>query len=160
MGKPEGKCLAVIRLRGRVGVKDEVEDALRMLHLTRENHATLIDDRETYLGSLKKVKDYVTWGEVSRNTVLFLLKKRGRVHGGKRLTDEYVREKLGLSGIEELSEAIYSSKIEFNKIPGIKPVFRLRPPKGGFKRSKKRHYPDGELGFRGEAINSLLVKMA
>lgn len=34
----------------------------------------------------------------------------------------------------------------------------LKPPKGGFK-SKKLHYPKGDLGYRGEKINDLIKRM-
>ena len=60
------KCLAVVRIRGTVNVRKEVEDTLRMLNLQSNCHATLIDDRPSYLGMLRKVQNYVTWGEDSK----------------------------------------------------------------------------------------------
>jgi len=45
-------------------------------------------------------------------------------------------------------------------IPGLKPYFRLHPPKGGFKGSVKKPYnAGGELGYRGSAINDLIMRM-
>lgn len=37
--------------------------------------------------------------------------------------------------------------------------YHLHPPRGGFKKTIKRPKPDGELGYRGEKINDLILKM-
>jgi len=44
---------------------------------------------------------------------------------------------------------------------GIKPFFRLNPPKGGFERkgTKKGYSIGGALGYRGKDINKLIQKM-
>jgi len=154
-----GKRLAVIRIRGTVGVRKDIEYTLRLLRLVRKFHAVVIDDRPDYLGMLQKVKDYVTWGEIDAETLAELLRKRGRLVGNRRLTDEDVK-KLGYSSIEEFAEAVIEFKAELSDIPGLKPVFRLHPPKGGFKGTIKRMYGDGgETGYRGKDINELLRRM-
>ncbi len=59
----------------------------------------------------------------------------------------------------ELSEAVLKA---LEKLPakGDKVKrYRLHPPRGGFKRTIKRPLPDGELGYRGEAINELIERM-
>ncbi|MCD6469758.1 50S ribosomal protein L30 [Candidatus Bathyarchaeota archaeon] len=153
------KCLAVVRVRGTVNVRREIEDTLKMLHLTRNCHATLIDDRPSYLGMLQKVQNHVTWGEVSKEIIALLLKKRGSLVGGGKITDEYAK-KIGFESVDDLAEAIYNLKVEFNKLPGIKPVFRLHPPRKGYKGSIKKSYKSGGVtGYRGEAINDLLERM-
>jgi large subunit ribosomal protein L30 len=38
-------------------------------------------------------------------------------------------------------------------------VYRLQPPRGGFRGGIKRHYPKGALGNRGEKINDLVKTM-
>jgi len=154
------RLLAVIRIRGRVGVSREVKDTLKMLRLHRKNHAVIIDDRPSYLGMQKKVVDYVIWGEITPETVALMLRRRGELVGGKKLTEEYVKEKLGLNSIEELAQAIFEGKINLKDIPGLKPVFRLHPPSRGFRGSIKKHYKaGGELGYRGLAINELIKRM-
>ena len=153
------KCLAVVRVRGTVNVRREIEDTLKMLHLTRNCHATLIDDRPSYLGMLQKVQNHVTWGEVSKEIIALLLKKRGSLVGGGKITDEYAK-KIGFKSVDDLAEAIYNLQVEFNKLPGIKPVFRLHPPRKGYKGSTKESYKSGGVtGYRGEAINDLLERM-
>jgi len=154
------RLLAVIRLRGRVRIPREVKDTLEMLRLHRKNHAVIIDDRPSYMGMLKKVIDYVTWGEITPETLAYLLRRRGELEGGKKITDEYIQKTVGINSIEELAQAIFDGKISLKDIPKLKPVFRLHPPSGGFKRSIKKHYgAGGELGYRGLEINELIRKM-
>jgi LSU ribosomal protein L30P len=43
---------------------------------------------------LEKVKDWVTWGEVDKDTLIELLRERGRIPGSRKLADEYIDEKL------------------------------------------------------------------
>jgi large subunit ribosomal protein L30 len=153
------KCLAAVRIRGLSDISQEVKDTLSMLRLTRNCHATLVDDRPAYNGMLRKSKDYLTWGEVSQENIALLLKKRGRLVGDKKLTDEYAKE-LGYKSLDDLAEAIFKAEVECSGLPKVKPVFRLHPPKKGFKGKIKRSYAaGGELGYRGDAINDLLKRM-
>jgi len=153
------KCLVAVRIRGMSDISQEIKDTLSMLRLTRNCHATLLDDRPAYKGMLRKSKDYLTWGEVSHENIVHLLKKRGRLVGDKKLTDEYVKE-LGYKSLDDLAEAIFKVEVECISLPKVKPVFRLRPPKKGFKGKVKRSYAaGGELGYRGDAINDLLKRM-
>ena len=153
------KCLVAIRIRGISDVSNEITDTLRMLRLTRNCHATLVDDRPAYKGMLRKSKDYLTWGEVSQENILLLLKERGRLVGNNKLTGEYAKQ-LGYKSLDELAEAIFSVEVECSRLPKVKPVFRLRPPKKGFKGKVKRSYAaGGALGYRGDAINDLLKRM-
>jgi large subunit ribosomal protein L30 len=158
MQKPM-KCMVAVRIRGLSDFSQEVKDTLTMLRLTRNCHATILDNRPAYDGMLRKSKDCITWGEVSKETIALLLKKRGRLVGDKQLTDEYAKE-LGYETLDVLAEAIYNVEVEFNSLPDLKPLFRLRPPTKGFKGKVKRSFVSGgELGYRGEAINDLLQRM-
>jgi len=151
--------MAVIRLRGRVGIGVEREYTFKLMHLARKNHAILIEGTPSNVGSIQKIKDYATWGEVSIDAVSSLLAKRGLLEGGVKLTEEYVQEPLGYSSMDELSQSIYDLQVRMTDLPRVKPVFRLHPPRKGFRGSIKKPYPKGELGYRGEAINTLIAKM-
>jgi len=130
-----------------------------MLHLTRSNHAVLIDDRPSFLGMIRTVRDYVTYGELSRESVASLIKEKGRLAGNKKLTDEYAK-KVGHKSLEELATAVSECRVEYWKLRDIQPVFRLHPPTKGFKGKIKKGYgAGGELGYRGESINQLLSRM-
>ncbi len=155
----ERKCFVVVRVRGTVSAQRESRETLDMLRLTRTNHAVLVDNRPSYMGMLYRVQNYVTWGEVSKETVALMLQKRGRLAGGKKLTDEAV-EKLGYKSIDVLAEAIASCKAEYQKLPNVQPVFKLHPPSKGFKgKTKKSYSAGGEAGYRGEKINELVKRM-
>ncbi|HIP56880.1 MAG TPA: 50S ribosomal protein L30 [Ignisphaera aggregans] len=153
---------AIIRIRGIPDTPYDIEYTLRLLRLVRKFHCVLYPDTPSIRGMLFKVKDWVTWGEIDRETLIELLRNRGRVVGNKPLTDEYVKRKLKLSSIEELADMLLEGKLLFHKLEsyGIKPVFRLHPPRGGFKGSTKKPYgAGGELGYRGPAINELIRRM-
>jgi large subunit ribosomal protein L30 len=158
MDKPR-KCLVAVRIRGMSDISQEIKDTMTMLRLTRNCHATLLDNRPAYNGMLRKSKDYLTWGEVSQENVALLLKKRGKLVGDKELTDEYAEE-LDYKSLDDLAEAIFKVEVEFSSLPDVKPVFRLRPPKKGFKGKVKRSFAaGGEAGYRGDEINELLKRM-
>jgi len=151
--------LALIRLRSGIRARGEVRDTLAMLRLHRINHLVIVDDTPSYRGMIQKVKDYITWGEIDKETLVKLLRKRGRLVGNKPITDEYVHEKLGMS-IEEFAEKVINGEMKLKDLPNIKPVFRLHPPRGGLKGSKKRSFKEGgALGYRGEKINELIERM-
>ncbi len=159
MNSEKGSCLAIIRIRGSVGIDKELEYVFKLAHLTRKNHAVLVECTPSNLGSARKVKDYATWGEVTADTISLLLEKRGMLEGGKKLTEDYVKEVLGYPSIKELSKEIHDLKVGMKELPKVKPIFRLHPPTKGFHGSTKKPYPEGELGYRGEAINQLIAKM-
>ncbi|MEM2119232.1 MAG: 50S ribosomal protein L30 [Candidatus Bathyarchaeia archaeon] len=154
------KPLVAVRIRGVVSARAEVRETLKMLHLTRNNHAVLIDDRPSFLGMLKAAQNYITWGEVSEETLKILLNKRARLAGNKKLSEEYLK-KIGYESVDKLAEAVYKGAVEYWKLPNIQPVFKLHPPSKGFKKSIKKGYKYyGELGYRGEKINELIKRMA
>ena len=155
------KRLAVIRIRGRVGLRKPVVETLKFLRLHRKNHLVIIDDRASYRGMLQRAKDYITWGEVGAETIALLLKKRGNLPGGIRLTDALVKKYTQYKTIDQFAEAIANLNAELTDVQSIKPVFRLHPPRGGFKGKIKRPVKDhGELGYRGTKIEDLIKRMA
>ena len=153
------KCFAVVRVRGVSDIRKEIKETMEMLRLQKNCHATLMDDQPAYLGMLQKAQNYLTWGEISKETLSLLLAKRGRLIGNTKLTDEYA-QKVGKKSLDELAEAIVKGEIDFHSLPSIKPVFRLHPPSKGFKGKVKRSFASGGVaGYRGEAINELLKQM-
>ncbi|NOZ30572.1 MAG: 50S ribosomal protein L30 [Crenarchaeota archaeon] len=154
----------VIRLRGQVDVNPDIEKTLYLLRLRQRYAAALYHSSLPGIeGMLRKVQDWATWGEIDRDTLIQLLRVRGRIIGDKPLTDEWVSENLGLyGGIPELADKLLAGELHYHKLEekGIKPFFRLHPPRGGFKKTIKRHYTNaGELGYRGSDINKLVLKM-
>ena len=155
----ERKCIVAVRIRGVISAPREVRETLQMLNLKRNNYAVLIDNRPSFLGMLKTAQNFITWGEASEEDVKLLIKERGRLAGGKKLTDGYA-QKIGYKSLEELALAVFNCQTEYWKLPNIQPVFKLHPPSKGFKgKIKKSYRMGGELGYRGEKINELIKRM-
>lgn len=157
---------AIIRIRGRVDVPPDVEHTLKLLRLYKKNHMVIYPSNLPGLKEmLMVVKDWVTWGEIDYDTLLMVLRKRGRFVGNKPLSDELVDKYLAdqgvVGGVEGLAKAVWEGKIMLHKIDDIvKPVFRLSPPRKGFKKSIKKPVGEyGELGYRGREINDLIKRM-
>ena len=150
--------IAAIRVRGTTGIKKDIADTLMMLRLNQINHAVLIDENPSYNGMLQKGKDYITWGEIDAETLAKVIAKRGRLAGDVKITDEYLKENTDYSSVEELAKAVVESEATLEDA-GIKPVFRLHPPRKGYKSTKKTYNEGGSLGYRGEKLGELIVKM-
>ncbi|MEM1930790.1 MAG: 50S ribosomal protein L30 [Sulfolobales archaeon] len=152
---------AIVRIRGTADVPPDVEYTLRLLRLVRPFHAVIYPKSDSLEGMLKVVKDWVTWGEINKEVLKLLISKRGRVVGGKQISEEDIRRVFKVSSLDELVNELYEGRILWHKYEDfVKPVFRLHPPRGGFKGSIKKPYGSGgELGYRGAEINSLLIRL-
>ena len=150
--------MIALRVRGRTGIKKDIADTLGMLRLTRINHAVLLSDDPSHQGMLQKAKDYITWGEIDQETLTQLIEKRGRLPGRERFTPEALAELGDYKSAEELSEALINEKTTL-KESGLKPVFRLHPPRKGYNHIRKSFKEGGTLGYRGEEIITLVRKM-
>ena len=139
--------LAVIRIRGTVGLRKELKDAFRMLNLEKRNRCVVVPEKPEFTGMVMKVKDFVTWGTVSDDVLAELVRKRARTERNEKLEEGKVKEAVGKIKEFKTREA------------GLKPYFRLSPPSSGFKGSVKQHYPKGAVGNRGDKINELLKRM-
>jgi large subunit ribosomal protein L30 len=155
------KRIAVLRVRGKVHVRKGIGDTMNLLNLTRVNHCVVIDNREEYIGMIRKVNDYVTWGEISTEVFEKLLENRGRLEGNNSLTVEHLKKNTKYKSIKKFADDFTKFKAELKEIPGLKPVFRLTPPGKGYERGGIKHpySTGGALGYRGGKINELLEKM-
>ena len=154
------KKIAVIRIRGSFGVRNEIKDTMNMLRLYNQNHCIIIDSSPNYIGMLKKIKDYVTWGEIDEKTFNELISRRGKIIANKSLTESYLKEKVKLS-FEEFTKEFFNFKKNLKDIPGFKLYFKLKPPVKGFERKgiKVPYSMGGVLGYRKENINGLILRM-
>ena len=149
---------AAIRIRGNVDISSQIKDTLKIMRLTKTNHLVLIKENKESKGMAEKVRSYLTYGEIDKETLKKLLIKRGRLTGDKRVTEAFLKEK-GAKSIDAVVDALEQGKSP--KEFGIKPVFRLSPPRKGFERAgiKKTFKEGGVLGYRGKEINKLILKM-
>ena len=144
--KNEGQKIAIVRVRGLTGIKHPIDDTLNKLRLYRKNYCVVVPKNSVYMGMVKKVKDYVTWGEVSEETYKTLLDERK----------------------EEYKDRVSDSKgkinyAKFSDIDGkrIKKFFRLNSPRKGYGRKgiKTSFTNGGALDYRGDKINDLIMRM-
>ncbi|MCC5994056.1 MAG: 50S ribosomal protein L30 [Candidatus Aenigmarchaeota archaeon] len=151
---------AVIRLRGTVGVPRRIEDTLKLLRLKRRYWCNILPETDSVKGMLEKVKDFVTYGEIDKDTLVHLLRKRLRMkgNGNKKVSEEDLKKITGFNSFEEFADALISGKVKLKQFEALFPFFRLRPPSKGLK-SIKEHWPKGDLGYRGKEINELLKRM-
>ncbi|MEM3399683.1 MAG: 50S ribosomal protein L30 [Candidatus Micrarchaeia archaeon] len=136
------KLMAVIRVRGSSGIPPKVRSTLAMLNLCAVNNCALVDDRPSYKGMLKLCKDYITWGEINGQTLMKLMVKKGGIDEKKA---------------EELAKKLLNLEIKTEEC-SLPAVFRLHPPRRGYKHVKKA-FPHGALGYRGEKVNELIMRM-
>ena len=110
---------------------------------------------------LKKSKDYITWGEVDAETIETLLKERGRMVGDKPVDDAAIKESSKYKTVAAFSKAMAAGEATMKDVEGLKPIFRLHPPRGskGWGGIKRSYTVGGALGFRGEAISELAGRM-
>jgi large subunit ribosomal protein L30 len=79
------KRLAVIRIRGTTGVKKPIADTLSMLSLYTKNSIVIVPNNPVFTGMVKKVKDFVTYGEVAEDVVKSLSEKRKNTSENKSI---------------------------------------------------------------------------
>ena len=137
--------LAVIRIRGKPGMKRDILKTLMMLQLYRKHYCAVVEDTPSVRGMVDKVKDYATYGEIDEQTFNELVTKRG--------------EPL-VSRTQDSKGKINYPMLEING-KKYKPVFRLAPPRKGFERkgTKMPFNQGGALGNRGPKINDLIKRM-
>jgi large subunit ribosomal protein L30 len=141
----KGGKVAVVLVRGTVRVSHKVKKTLELLKLNRKNHCVVLENNPVIKGMINKVKDYVTWGEISEETFKELIEKRG---------EDFLARTQDLKGK-------YNYKcLELNG-KKYKTYFKLNPPRKGFGRKgiKLSFNVGGGLGYRGEKMNDLIKRM-
>lgn len=137
--KAENKLLAVIRVRGRVGVHWRIAETLSRMNLKRVNNMVLMYGNKSNLGMIKTCNDHVTYGEIAPDVLNALIEKKEI-----KLTKEQLKEVAeGKKPMREFSA----------------PTIRMHPPRRGYEGNKKGFSVGGSLGYRGEEINALIKRM-
>lgn len=144
--------LAVIRVRGLIGIERKIKDTMNMLHLKKKHNCVILpENNPVYLGMVIKIKDYVTFGAVSDETLKLLLSKCLKRKDKKKVSAELVEKTLKI-----LKEGRLLKDVE-----EIIPVLSLNPPKKGFEKEgiKKTYVQGGALGKR-DNMDDLIKRMA
>ncbi len=135
--------ILVIRISGLVQIPNDVQETLYRMRLRQKYSAILIDDTSENAKLLLKVRNFVAYGNISEDTLKALIAARG-----ERLDRKQV------SGAMKVP----TNESEVDK-SGLKPFFRLHPPRGGI--DGKVHFGTrkGVLGNNGNKINDLVRRM-
>jgi len=121
--------VAVILIRGFIGMTKQVRDTIFLLRLRKKHTCVVLEDTESSRGMIRRVKDYVTYGEIDDKTLKELVAKRGK----------------------ESSKKKGRTKPFFELAPPKKGFER--------KGIKKGYKDGGALGYRGDKINDLIKRM-
>lgn len=150
---------AVLRIRGIQKINGDVAATLRMMNLHASNNCVLLPQNDVVKGMLQKTKDRITWGEVDKETLSAMLRKRLRAFGSNDKVDEKkLKEATKFDSFDSFAEALIEGKANMHKNDLLVPTIRLTPPSKGFK-SVVLTYPKGDLGYRGKEINRLIARM-
>jgi large subunit ribosomal protein L30 len=156
----DDKVVLAIRVRGQVGVRPQIEDTMKKLRLGRLHQARVLKLTPSIQGMITKSKDYITWGEVDVEVVERLIEKRGRLTGNKRVSDADIKANSTFKTIKAFAKALTTGEASTNDVQGLKPVFRLSPPKKGYNGKRTLSVGMGGItGYRGTGINELALKM-
>ncbi|MCL4552951.1 MAG: uL30 family ribosomal protein [Candidatus Marsarchaeota archaeon] len=134
------KLLAVVRVRGTIGVRRDISETLSRLRLKRVNNMIFIFGTRSNLGMIKKCNDFITYGEVDQ-----------------ALVEKVLSKKLVKVGREDLL-AMASGKKVVKDVVAL-PI-RLHPPTHGYESTKRAYSVKGSLGYRGAAIGKLISRMS
>lgn len=139
--------IVIIRIKGMVGIKGDVEETMFRLRLRRKYSCVVVRESSELTGIIKKIKDLVAYGTIDEKTFEELVKKRGqKIDKESKINAEEI--------VKKFKESKTNKKLsDF----GIKNFFRLHPPRGGIK--SKEHFPKGVLGNNKEKINDLVRRM-
>ncbi len=138
--------ILVLNLHGAINSSGPVRKALGEMKVIRKFTASVVTDDANTMGMLRLCKDYVAWTKVDQALLATLIQKRGMATESKAL-DEASLKAMGFKKPEDLAAKMVKDGVRLSSIEGIRPFFRLAPPKGGFKRSMRRQYSEkGILG--------------
>jgi len=135
--------LIAIRIKGMIDVEKKIADALDRIRLRRKYVAVLMEDNPDNRKVLSNVRNFVSYGIISKEMAEKLIRERGKSTENKKIDEKKIVEDLEKKSLEEL---------------GLKPFFRLHPPRGGIESKKHAGVGKGVLGENKE-INKLLERM-
>jgi large subunit ribosomal protein L30 len=68
--------IAAMRIKGQFAVAEGFKPTLEMLGLDRKNACVVLEDTPNNMGMIKKVQDFITYGEINKDVLAKLEKKK------------------------------------------------------------------------------------
>lgn len=137
--------IAIIRISGQVDLRGDIKSTLDRLRLRKKYTCVILQENKEISGMLKKVSQYVAYGEIDDEMLKEMILKRGKLIGDKPIEANLVTSLI--------------LKIKSGEFGNMKRFFRLQPPKKGFNKRSRILYPKGILGNNGKDIALLLRRM-
>ena len=134
--------ILAIRISGHVEMPKDAEETLFRMRMRKKYSAVLLKETKESQNLLQVVRNFIAFGKIDQKTLEELLSKRAKSLDKKKVDAKRTAEIILTEGIEKA---------------GIKPFFRLHPPRKGI--DSKLHYPKGVLGDNGDKINDLVRRM-
>ena len=135
----DNRLIAVLRVRGRIGVRRTIKETLERMNIPRVNSLALLFGNESNMGMIKKCNDFVTYGAISEEMLGKVIEKNG--------------VKISKEDVNALMEGSKKPR-ELMRLP-----IRLKPPRHGHRSIKSGFSSGGAMGYRGDAMNDLLKRM-
>ena len=137
--------MIIIRISGLVEVPKVINEALFRMRMRRKYTAVLIKPSNENMKILKNIRNFVAYGDIDKETLQLLIEERAIPIDKKKKIDA-----------REIVQNLDKKSLEAQ---GIKPYFRLHPPRGGI--DSKLHFPlkKGVLGDNKLKINELVRRM-
>lgn len=146
----------VVRVRSGIGMKPDIRKTLESISLKSVNNCTVINEKKVHKKMLQVAKDYITWGDVEKETLHKLLTKWARTENGRKLDEAHLNERK--TTVESVVERLTKDETTL-KAEGIKPTIRLHPPRRGYEGVKRPYTMKGALGNRGKDMDKLVSRM-
>jgi large subunit ribosomal protein L30 len=150
--------LLVVNLHGKINSPRAARRAMGELKAERRFTASVLTDDVTTLGMLRACKDYVAWGPLEKEMLATLLEKRGMVSETRKLDAEALSG-LGVKTYEDLAGKMMAEGLRLSALGGVRPFFKLSPPRGGFKKSLRRQSGEGGVLGKNPVIAEIVRRM-
>jgi large subunit ribosomal protein L30 len=150
--------ILVLNLHGAINSSTPVRKALAEMKVERRFSASVVTDDASTLGMLALCKDFVAWSQIDEELLASLLKKRGMVSEKKSL-DSAALKRLGYKNPEDLAKKMVEKQVRLSAVQGVRPFFKLAPPKGGFKSSMRRQFAEKGLLGSNPKLDELVRRM-
>ncbi len=70
--------IAAIRIKGQVGIRRNIEETLFRIRLRRKYACVVLEPTKENMGMIKKLRNFISYGEITKETYEELVKKRGK----------------------------------------------------------------------------------
>lgn len=138
--------ILVIRISGMVNIPVKVQETLSRIRLRRKYAAVILKDTVENRKLLHTLRNYVAFGKANSALLEKLVEARGQGLEGKKVKID-AKKVVGDLDKKNLQDF------------GLKPFFRLHPPRGGIESKKHFGVGKGVLGDHGENIGKLVERM-